>query len=119
LIFPGYVRHLSSWMKTANVFVFPSTAEGCPNVVLEAMACSCPLVVSDIPAHREILAADCALLIPPERHEALADAIIQTLVDAEAALLRAQIARERVSQWSVDVMACHYHDIYLELLAVK
>src|SRR5262249_9486808 len=39
----------------AHFFVSASTSEGRPNAVLEAIAARVPVVLSDIPAHREIV----------------------------------------------------------------
>lgn len=50
----------------ADLFVSASLAEGMPMAVLEAMACRCPVVLSDIPSHREILGdADFIPLVRP------------------------------------------------------
>lgn len=52
---PGWRDDVTSWLKTADCLLFPSRTEGCPNVVLEAMACGCPVIASDIPAIRELI----------------------------------------------------------------
>ena len=42
VVFRGYVDNLWDLMSGADAFVSLSRFEGCPNVVLEAMACGCP-----------------------------------------------------------------------------
>ena len=50
--------HVDEYMKIADVFVLPSIREGLPNVLLEAMACAIPCVVSDIPGVTDWLIDD-------------------------------------------------------------
>jgi glycosyltransferase involved in cell wall biosynthesis len=60
----------------ADVFVSTSHGEGLPVAVLEAMAAGCPVILSDIPPHREL--ADGADFIPfadPGDVDGFADAI--------------------------------------------
>jgi glycosyltransferase involved in cell wall biosynthesis len=46
----------------AGVFVLPSSHEGQPIAVLEAMSYGCPTILSDIPPHREIAASNSELV---------------------------------------------------------
>lgn len=55
--FVGAVSAPDAEFKTGDVFVNPSASEGLPNAVLEAAAFGLPLILSDIPVHREIATA--------------------------------------------------------------
>ena len=46
------------WMNAADVFCLPSLNEGCPNVVLEALACGRPVVASRVGGIPEIMVSD-------------------------------------------------------------
>lgn len=116
VILPGFVSDAWAMMKRADAFAFLSAFEGLPNVVLEAMACGCPLVVSDIPAHREFLDERSALLVDPERPGEIAEAILGTIADPAGARARARIAREKVAPWSVPSIAKRYEEAYMEVL---
>jgi glycosyltransferase involved in cell wall biosynthesis len=112
--FTGYLPVTAIWaiMKKASVFVSLSSYEGCPNAVMEAMVCGCPMVISDIPAHRELLDESCALFVNPSNARQTADAIIQILDDSEAARNRALIAKQKTIDWSITEMARNYEKVY-------
>ncbi len=50
-------RDLVTAYNAAEVFVLPSLSEGLPLVVIEAMACGCKVVVTDLPGVRDWIAA--------------------------------------------------------------
>jgi glycosyltransferase involved in cell wall biosynthesis len=103
-------------LKTATALVSPSRFEGQPNVVLEAMAAGCPLIVSDIPSHRAILDTRSALFVPLNNPTALADAIVSLLSDPEAARQRAERASERVTGFTIKSAADAYDRLYGRVL---
>jgi glycosyltransferase involved in cell wall biosynthesis len=117
VLMPGYVDDIWSWMKRADVFVSIGLFEGRPNTVLEAMACGCPLVVSDVPAHREFLTADMACFVNPGDRAAVASAITDVLINRDAALARAANARRAVEQWAIAPIAREYDHVYRTVLA--
>lgn len=110
--FLGFTDRLWSVMKGADVLVAVSWLEGNPNVVLEAAACGCPLVLSDIRAHCDVFGADAAELVPPADPAAIAAAIVRTLDDRSAARDRARRARAVVEPLSIDGAAGDYLRIY-------
>lgn len=116
LVFTGYVDNLWDLMKRADAFISMSRCEGRPNVVLEAMACGCPLIVSDITAHREILDERTALFAGPDAPEETALALKATLLCSDAARRRASAARVKAAGWPVETMTRRYEELYLNLL---
>lgn len=48
--FPGFVPNPYAHMARANLFVLSSRYEGLPTVVIEALACGCPVVSTDCPS---------------------------------------------------------------------
>jgi glycosyltransferase involved in cell wall biosynthesis len=79
------------------------------------MAIGCPLVVSDIPAHREILDESSARFCGTDVEE-IAAAIEEVFADPPSASARAVAARSRAQGWSIEVTARQYLQLY-EMLA--
>ncbi len=54
----GSVSHekVSDWLNAADIFVLPSHSEGMNCAMLEAMACRKPVIASNIPSNRELIA---------------------------------------------------------------
>jgi glycosyltransferase involved in cell wall biosynthesis len=103
------------WMRRAAVFVSVSFFEGNPNGVLEAMAIGCPLVVSDIPPHREILDDSAALFCNPHSVPDVAGAIRKALGDTATANARVEVARQRSAQWTIADAASQHISLYKRL----
>jgi len=67
------------WMTAADLVTLPSYMEGCPNVVLEALACGRPVVATQVGGIPEILSDACGELVPPQDSGALAQALASVL----------------------------------------
>ena len=90
---PGFAANPFAYMARAAVFALSSRYEGLGNVLIEAMACGCPVVSTDCPVGpAEILEGGrYGPLVAVGDDAALADAILRTLDGPlPAALLRAR-----------------------------
>ena len=112
----AFTDELWSWMRRASVFVSLSRFEGNPNTVLEAMAIGCPLVVSNIAAHREILDESMAHLCDGGSVSSVAAAIQSVLENSSAAATRAELACAHASEWSIAEAARQYIQLYKTLV---
>ena len=78
---PGFVNNPFPWLKQAAVFVSSSLTEGCPNALLQALACDTPIVSTDcVGGSAEILEnGKWGRLVPTGDAEAMAEAILIAL----------------------------------------
>lgn len=54
----GMVTNVNEYLQASDVYISSSLSEGMPNGVLEAMATGLPVVLSDIPQHKELFEAN-------------------------------------------------------------
>ena len=84
---------LQELYANAGLFVLPSYHEGLPIVALEALSFGLPVLLSDIPANREV--ADAAELFPPGNQQRLHTAINAFLSNACPASAGRNRSREK------------------------
>lgn len=112
VVIAGYRTDVWSLLRAAKLTVCLSRFEGRPNVVLEAMAARCPLVVSDIPAHHELLTADQALFVPTDDPAAAATAMASILDDPGSAAERSISARRAVEAFRAEKIVGEMAAVY-------
>lgn len=112
----GYTDSLSWWLQRADAFLSASLIEGHPNVVIEAAAVGCPLVLSDIPAHREFAVGDSALFANTSDVQAFAQALVETVQKPSDAVTRARRARAHTEALGVDGAARRHIELYRSVL---
>jgi alpha-1,3-rhamnosyl/mannosyltransferase len=86
-------NHLPAIYSGAYLFLFPSLMEGFGFPPLEARACGCPALVSDIPPMRET-AGPGSILLAPSDHSAWVSAIVDLFQDTEKRQAMATSATE-------------------------
>ena len=106
---PGFVANPFAFMHRADAFVLSSAWEGLPGVLIQAMACGCPVIATDCPSGpREILdGGSYGPLVPAGDASALAAAILATLADPAPA----EALRARASAYGVERSVRRYADV--------
>lgn len=105
-------------MLRCDVFVLPSYTEGFPNVILEAMACGCPIIATEVGAIPDMLETDnvgssCGVLVPPKNSTAIFNALNRMLCDEGFRNNCGDLARERVKQrYSIEQIWSSMYNIW-------
>lgn len=97
----GYIQdeQLLALYRHAACFIFPSLYEGFGLPPLEAMACGCPVVVSNVASLPEVC-GDAALYCNPYDPQDIADKIRRIVTDQDLREQLRQKGFERVKQFS-------------------
>jgi len=111
------IRHdVPELMRQAAIFVRPSTLEGMPLTVLEAMAAALPVVATPVGGTPELIKDEVhGYLIPVGNHVALANAVIRLLDDRSLAAEMGRRGRELVEvSYTWDAVAEQTEQVYAE-----
>lgn len=88
------------WLyNLAQVYVSPANREGFGLPLLEAMACGCPVVATDLPSHREIVAGT-ENLVGSGDEAAFERAVATLLRESERRVSLGALAAERAAQFT-------------------
>lgn len=112
LALPGFTDDPYPYMAHAACLALSSISEGMPSVLIEALACGCPVVSTDCPSGpREILAGEqYGRLTAPGDVPALADALAETLRAPPAG----ERLRERAEAFDAEAVAERYRAVLVE-----
>jgi glycosyltransferase involved in cell wall biosynthesis len=105
IFLPGLVHNVADYLRAADLFVSASHAEGMPNAVLEALAVSLPVILSDIPAHRELLdnCSEAGWLFAPRDPSALGKCFDQAVFDVSTRQAALQLVKRHFSAQSMSI----------------
>ena len=118
VIFTGYVygEELQELYSNAYCYVHPSTMEGLPVTLLEAVAYGNCVIGSDIPANMEVV-SDAGLIFENENVAALAEALDRAIKDpALAEKMRAKALDRGVKEYNYDTISATTLELYVASL---
>lgn len=106
VVFTGFVQNPFAYMSRASQFVLSSLHEGLPGVLIQAMACGCPVVSTDCPhGPREILdGGRFGPLVPVGDVEALSGAMAEVLDNTPDS----QVLKDRAALFEVNHIIDEY-----------
>ena len=99
VLLPGFRADILSFIRSFDLFVMSSLAEGLGTSLLDAMALSKATVASDTGGIPEVVShGKTGLLVPPREHRALATAISELLKDQERRERMGSAGLERIKR---------------------
>jgi glycosyltransferase involved in cell wall biosynthesis len=95
VVWLGFTQRVSELLRASDVLALPSTSEGLPGVVMEAMACGIPCVYTNISGARDLIDDNRDGRIIAANGDGLAEALAAYLADPALALDHGRRARDK------------------------
>jgi glycosyltransferase involved in cell wall biosynthesis len=119
IIFTGYVNddEKRALLSSAEIFLFPSEYEGFGIPVLEAMACACPVITTNVSSLPEV-GGDAALYVEPNNSEQLAAEIEGLLASSQKREMYSRKSLERCKVFSWEKTARETQKVYEKVMGI-
>ena len=111
---PGEREDIADIMRSLDIFVLPSQAEGISNTILEAMATGLPVIATAVGGNTELVKdGETGLLVPPSDPATMADALLTLIEDKQKRQQQGEQSYQRVlANFSIQAMVDKYTDVY-------
>jgi glycosyltransferase involved in cell wall biosynthesis len=118
--FLGMLRpeQMPLFMKSLDLFCFPSLWEGLPSALAEAITAGLPVIASDIPSNREVL-GNAAVLVAAGDAVKLRQAVQEVMGDKPLMTALREKALQQAKQFSIEHTVRAYEDLFMQLLKEK
>ena len=114
----GFQRNPWKYIARADVFALTSRYEGFGNVLIEAMACGVPVVVTSSPGPLEVVRDNVdGVIVPEHTPAAVANALESVLTDDRRRVSMAAAAKEASTRFALPAIAGQYDAWFSELVA--
>lgn len=118
VVFAGQVRNVDEYLRTADIFVLPTTSEGMPLALLEAMAVGLPVIGSGVGGVVDVIKhGENGLLFEPHDITGLVNSLIFLMESPER---RSEFGKKAVKtireRFSLNVAVDRYMMLYKSLL---
>ena len=116
----GFKTPVEPWLAACDIMLVPAINEGFGRTLIEAMMVGTPIVAAKSGAHPEIIEDGVTgLLVPPDDHEAMAQAVLRLVTDPELATGIASRAEQKVmNAYSVEAHASKVMAVYDQVLGL-
>jgi glycosyltransferase involved in cell wall biosynthesis len=116
LHFPGPRNDVPVLMKASRAVILPSSQEGLPRAILEALSMGVPVIGSRIRGTTELLERNAGLLVDVGDVDKLAQAMQSVIDDASAAAAMGEAGREQSARYDLAHILRMHEDLYKEAL---
>lgn len=106
-------RDIPEWLRSLDLFVLPSVTEGCPNILMEALATGVPSVATRTGAVEELMTdGSSGLVVPWGDSAAMAVAIRKIMGDNGLAASLGAAAREQMARFSPEAERRAWEEVF-------
>ena len=120
--FEGWVDHkkIPEYLSKADLFILPSSTEGMPISVLEAMSMELPIIVTNVGGMSELIRDEGGIIINTNNKEQLLYAIMDYIKNPGNMIKGGKINRKFIiDNFNWDLHANKLNDEYQQLIKTK
>ena len=106
------------FLNKLRLLVLPSTHEGLPNIVLEALSCGTPVLATKVGAIPDVLKdGQNGFLVETNRPDDLAKGIVRAMQNKDAGTISRNGREQMLKDYSLEASIKRYHEIFAKVIS--